>query len=100
MTSMHILKGVMNQIAHIRVQFLWDTMVSEVHATSIFRAKFVSYHNTTRRYNPEDLDLKHHRREILTLKMDAAWTSETLVSYHNTTRRYDPEDLDFESSPP
>jgi hypothetical protein len=25
----------------------------------------VSYHNTTRRYNPEDLDLKHHRREKL-----------------------------------
>jgi hypothetical protein len=25
----------------------------------------VSYHNTTRRHNPEDLDLKHHRREIL-----------------------------------
>jgi len=25
----------------------------------------VSYHNTTRRYNPEDLDLKHHRRESL-----------------------------------
>jgi hypothetical protein len=25
----------------------------------------VSYHNTTRRHNPEDLDLKHHRRESL-----------------------------------
>jgi len=23
----------------------------------------VSYHNTTRRHNPEDLVLKHHRRE-------------------------------------
>jgi hypothetical protein len=26
----------------------------------------VSYHNTTRRHNPEDLDLKHHRRDNLT----------------------------------
>jgi hypothetical protein len=25
----------------------------------------VSYHNTTRRHNPEDLDLKHHHREGL-----------------------------------
>jgi hypothetical protein len=25
----------------------------------------VSYHNTTRRHNPEDLDLKHHRLERL-----------------------------------
>jgi len=24
---------------------------------------FVSYYNTTRRHNPEDLDLKYHRRE-------------------------------------
>jgi hypothetical protein len=23
----------------------------------------VSYHNTTQRHNPEDLDLKHHGRE-------------------------------------
>jgi hypothetical protein len=25
----------------------------------------VSYHNTARRHNPEDLHLKHHRREKL-----------------------------------
>jgi hypothetical protein len=25
----------------------------------------VSYHNITRRHNPEDVDLKHHRRESL-----------------------------------
>jgi len=24
---------------------------------------FVPYHNTTRRHNPEDLDLKQHRNE-------------------------------------
>jgi hypothetical protein len=45
----------------------------------------VSYHNTTRRHNPEDFDMK----------MEAAWTSETLVFYHNTTRRHNPEDFDL-----
>jgi hypothetical protein len=30
-----------------------------------------------------------------TLKMEAAWISETLVYYHNNTRRHTPEDLDF-----
>jgi len=30
-----------------------------------------------------------------TLKIDAAWTSETVVSYHNTIRRHNPEDLDL-----
>jgi hypothetical protein len=30
-----------------------------------------------------------------TMKMEAAWASETLVSYHNTRRRYNSEDLDL-----
>jgi hypothetical protein len=28
----------------------------------------VSYNNTTRRHNPEDLDVKHHRRESLKIR--------------------------------
>jgi hypothetical protein len=29
------------------------------------------------------------------LKMEAAWTFETMVAYHNTTRRHNPEELDL-----
>jgi hypothetical protein len=52
--------------------------------------KLVSYHNTTRHHNLEDIDSKH----LLPLKMEAAWPSETLMSYHNTTRRHNAEDID------
>jgi hypothetical protein len=30
-----------------------------------------------------------------TMKMEAAWASETSLSYHNTTLRYNPEELDL-----
>jgi len=33
--------------------------------------------------------------ERIALKMEAAWSSETLVSFHSTTRRHNPEDLDL-----
>jgi hypothetical protein len=44
---------------------LWqDTNVTELHSTSIFTLK-------TRRHNPEDLNLKHYRRENLKTRI---WT--------------------------
>jgi hypothetical protein len=56
----------------------------------------VSYHNTTRHHNPEDLDLSLFKTlNFLMGEEEAACTSETLVSYHNTTRHHNPEDLDL-----
>jgi len=58
----------------------------------------VSYHNTTRRHNPEDFDVNIYTSPThFTLKMEAAWLFETLVSYHNTTWRHISEDLDLNS---
>jgi hypothetical protein len=47
----------------------------------------LSYHNTTRYHDPEDLDLK----------MEVAQTSEKLVSYHNSAQSHNPEVLDLEN---
>jgi hypothetical protein len=49
----------------------------------------VSCHITTRRLKPEDRDMI----QSYTLKMEAAWPSET-VSYHIITRCHNPEDCD------
>jgi hypothetical protein len=42
-----------------------DTSIHPEDGGSMDLLNFVSYHNTTRRHNPEDVDLKHHRRESL-----------------------------------
>jgi hypothetical protein len=58
----------------------------------------VSYHNTILKmeaaWTSETLVSYHNT----TLKMEAAWTSETSVSYHNITRRHNPEDLELNLS--
>jgi len=33
----------------------------------------VYYHNTTFRHNPEDIDLRHHQREILKTRVFCAY---------------------------
>jgi len=59
----------------------------------------VSYNKTTRRHNPEDLDLSLFKTlKFVMGEEEAVWTSETLVSYHKTTRRHNPEDLDLKNS--
>jgi hypothetical protein len=37
----------------------------------------------------------HNIDVVFTLKIEAAWISETSVFYHNTTWRHNPEDLDL-----
>jgi hypothetical protein len=56
----------------------------------------VSYRNTTRRHNPEDLDSSLFKTlNFLMGEEEVAWTSETLVSYHSTTRSHNLKDLDL-----
>jgi hypothetical protein len=55
----------------------------------------VSYRNTTRRHNLDDVDLSPFTSlNCLVGEEGAACTSETLVSYHNSTRLHKPDDVD------
>jgi len=38
---------------------------------------------------------ENHAAFIFVLKMEEAWSTETVVSYHNITWRHNPEDLDL-----
>jgi hypothetical protein len=71
------LEGEYEKVHGDRVEVFWVVTLCIVvvgYECFIFRVKMkaarrsytlVCYQNTTRRHNPEDLDLKHHRREGL-----------------------------------
>jgi hypothetical protein len=55
-------------------------------------------HTTTWRHNPEDIDMDlYPKPSHFTLKMEEAWSFETLVSYHDATRHHYPERRGHES---